>query len=101
MTVNAKKPSLLKVEDADTHRNFNELSKHLQQMSPIVDGKVTESVNLIVGDNDIPLPDGFRPQHRLTLYQSAASSLFDKGLTTAGRWRVNASVACACRFLFF
>lgn len=94
-----KKPVLLTVADGNTNRNFTELSKTLNQLYDGANAKQT-TATLVVGDNEIT-PTVINPQGRIITYQDAASSLFDKGLNTNGKWVINASIACNIRLAFF
>lgn len=94
-----KKPGLKKTGNNDLDYNFNQVGNALQGLADLA-GSKTVSVDLIAGDNQI-VPTVANPQGRLLLFQSAAATLFDRGLNTLGKWVINSSAPCAVRIAFF
>lgn len=94
-----KLPGFVNVDDDNTQRNFNELRRVFSDMWAGALAKET-SANLVVGDNEIH-PTVPNPRGRIITYQTAAATLFDKGLNAAGNWVVNSSAVCTIRLSFF
>lgn len=86
--------------DAKADRNFEEIKRILSQMHPHVNGVPTGDVNLSTGANRIK-PSIPRPTGRHIVYQSAAATLTDDGLDSAGFWVIQASAPCIVRLIFF
>lgn len=94
-----KQPNFIKVQDDAAQKNFNELRKVFFEMYAGAGSKET-SATLAVGDNEIP-PTVPNPKGRIITFQSAASTLFDKGLNSAGKWVINSSAICDIKLAFF
>lgn len=82
-----------------TRRNFSELQRAFRELGPLAFGYMTEELSLVAGDNPV-VPTVAGPRGRITVFQTAASTLTDKGLDSNGRWIVTASAPCKARFVF-
>jgi hypothetical protein len=96
----AKRPLYRRVSDPDTQYNFQETLRNLVELGPVAFAQPTGDVVLAIGDN-LVTPTVTRPQGRILAYQSAASTLTDKGLNATGQWVLNSTAACTVRLLFF
>lgn len=93
------KPTFVKTNQAETDRNFQELTRLFAGLFPLVSSNPVMSVALVAGDNTVT-PNVPVPQGRFITYQDAASTLFDKGFS-GGKWTINASAPCNIKLTFF
>lgn len=93
------RPNFAQVDDDSANHNFREISKLVYSFYDGATAKPTEAT-LAIGDNEIT-PTVSSPQGRFIIFQSAAASLFDKGLNASGKWVINASAPCTVRLAFF
>lgn len=93
------KPNFAQIKDDSVNKNFQELVK---LFALFYQGAVAVQVTAVLaaGDNEIT-PTVASPQGRFIVYQDAASTLFDKGLNSSGKWVINASAPCTVRLAFF
>jgi hypothetical protein len=94
-------PILVPVDDKATKQNFDEMNKHMSDMSPIVRGALVGPIALAVGNNEITLPARLQnPSGRVVVYQSTVSDLADAGIQN-GKWLLFSSTVCTVKLLFF
>lgn len=81
------------------HRNFQTVKQALEAASPALRGKVTATLALATGNNQVrsPVPN---PQGRHTVFVDAGVTINDVSVD-GDVWTVNASGPCNARFLFF
>lgn len=93
-----RRPNLVSTGDRDTDRNFTEVGKHFLELFDGCGAKL-KSYDLVAGDNSLT-PTVSRPTGRFVVFQSAAATLFDKGLS-GDSWVINASAPCTVKLAFF
>lgn len=86
-------------KDKDVDANFQEIKKHLDDTHPIVKGRNTGSINLVVGTNNIPLPIP-RPEGKIITFQSAPATITDVGVQ-GNNWVLTSTAVCTVKILFF